>query len=100
MITIEHLNIDEDTLRKTGLRLSEKAIHAQLPPYSRIFEYPGLDNVYVMESDLYGNPMPEDYCFLAFHGRRGLIGKQLKIATLKRSSVEDIKGIVQHHIQG
>jgi hypothetical protein len=98
--TIEHLNIDQDTLRKTGLRLSEKPIQAQLPPNSRVFEYPGLEDVYVMESDLYGNPMPEDSCFLAFQGHRGLIGKHLKIETLRNSSVEDIKRMVQHHIEG
>ncbi len=67
-------NIDEETIHKVGLRLSDKHINAQIAPNARIFEYPYLDNVFVMESDLYGNRMPKNSCFLVFSGTHGLIG--------------------------
>ena len=93
-------NIDEETINKIGLRPSDKPVNAQAAPNSRVFEYPGLDNVFVMESDLYGNAMPEGSCFIAFYGKHGLIGKDLKIETLKKASVKDIKKIVQSNLGG
>ena len=93
-------NIDEETISKTGLRLSDEAINAQVAPGARVFEYPHLDKVFVMESDLYGNTMPKGSCFLAFYGQHGLIGKHLKVEVLKNSSVEDIKKMVESHIEG
>lgn len=93
-------NIDDTTIQKVGLRISEKPINAQLSLDSRIFEYPHLENVYVMESDLYGNVMPKNSCFLAFNGRHGLVGKHLTIEVLLNSSVEDIKHIVDTNIDG
>ena len=89
------VNIDEETINKVGLRLSDKPINAQIAPNTRVFEYPQLDNVFVMESDLYGNKMPKNSCFLAFYGSHGFIGKHLKVETLKKSSAEDIKKIVE-----
>jgi hypothetical protein len=94
------VNIDDETIRKAGLRLTDKAINAHLAPSSRVFEIPGLENVFVMESDLYGNTMPKDSCFLAFYGRNGLIGTHLKVDTLKHASVEEIKKIVESHSEG
>ena len=61
-------NIDDDTIRKVGLRPSDQLINAQIAPDARVFEYPHLENVFIMESDLYGNRMPKDSCFLAFSG--------------------------------
>lgn len=90
-------NIDEETISKIGLRLSDKDINAQIAPDARVFEYPGLDNVFIMESDLYGNTMPEGTCFLAFFGHRGLIGRHLKIETLKSASKKEIEAMVESH---
>jgi hypothetical protein len=53
-----------------------------------------------MESDLYGNKMPEGSCFLAFNGHHGLMGKHLKLETLRNSSVEDIKKMVESNLEG
>jgi hypothetical protein len=95
MIQINKAGIDEQTITKLGLRLSEKSINAQVAPNARVFEYPSLDNVFIMENDLYGNIMPLDFCFLAFYGQHGLIGKQLKVETLQKATVEEINAIVQ-----
>ena len=95
-----NFNIDDDTISKLGLRLSGKEINAQIAPDARIFEYPGLDNVFVMESDLYGNTMQEGSCFLASLGNHGLIGRHLKIETLKHISKEDIKAMIESISEG
>ena len=94
------VNIDDDTINKVGLRLSEKPINADIAIESRVFEYPNLENVFIMESDLYGNAMPKDSCFLAFKGHHGLIGKHLSVQALKYASAEDIKNMVQHNNEG
>jgi hypothetical protein len=98
--TTTDMNIDDETIRKIGLRLSDKAINAQISPEARVFEYPHLENVFIMESDLYGNKMPKDSCFLAFKGVHGLIGKHLKVETLKNATAEDIKNIVESNQEG
>ncbi len=100
MITIDNVNIDDKTISKIGLQQTDKHINAQIAPNARVFEYPYLDNVFIMESDLYGNSMPKNSCFLAFYGNHGLIGKQLSVETLKNASVEDIKNIVQSNTEG
>lgn len=94
------VNIDDDTIKKVGLRLSEKTINAETAIESRVFEYPHLENVFIMESDLYGNAMPKYSCFLAFKGHHGLIGKHLSVETLRNASEEDIKNLVEHHNEG
>ena len=96
----KHFNIDNETISKIGLRLSHKHINAQIAPDARVFEYPGLDNVFVMESDLYGNAMPEGSCFLVSLGNHGLIGRHLKIETLKHASKEEIKAMIESHSEG
>lgn len=68
-------------------------------PNTRIFEFPDLQNVFVLESDLYGNPTPDGLCFLAFYGKRGLMGKFMRIENLKKSSAADIKLLVERHSQ-
>ena len=93
-------NIDDETIRKAGLRISMKPINAQITPNSRIFEYPHLEDVFIMESDLYGNRMPKNSCFLVFNGKHGLIGKHLAIKTLRNSSVADIRQIVEKNAEG
>jgi hypothetical protein len=93
-------NIDDATIQRIGLRISEKAINAQIAQDCRIFEYPHLKNVYVMESDLYGNTMPENSCFLAFDGKHGLIGKHMTIETLRNSTLADIRHIVETNTDG
>jgi hypothetical protein len=100
MENIKNENIDDDTISKIGLRLSDRQINAQIAPNARVFEYPDLENVYVMESDLYGNIMPKDAIFLAFYGKHGLIGKQIKISTLKNASVDDVQKLIQSNEEG
>ena len=95
MTNNEDFNIDDETIRKVGLQQSVKHINAQTAPNARIFEYPGLENVFIMESDLYGNTKPKGSCFLAFDSNHGLIGKHLKVETLKNASMEDIKKMVE-----
>jgi len=100
MIKSSDLNLDEKTISKIGLRLSDKLINAQIAPCARVFEYPHIENVFIMESDLYGNVMPKNHCFLAFYGTHGLIGKHLKVETLKNASVEYIKKMVESNSEG
>lgn len=95
MADTKQLNLDRETIEQLGLQQSHKSINAQIAPEARIFEYPGIENVYIMESDLYGNPMPEGSCFLAFEGRAGLIGKHIRVEELRNSGLEDIKKMVE-----
>src|SRR3954447_16133514 len=100
MINNNEYNIDEKTIKTVGLKLTKAPINASTALLARVFEYPHLENVYIMESDLYGNTMPKDSCFLAFNGRHGLIGKHLKVETLRRSSVMEIQKMVQDNNEG
>jgi hypothetical protein len=93
-------NIGVETIIKLGLKSGDKKINAQISRDARIFEYPDLENVFIMENDLYGNIMPKDYCFLAFYGNHGLIGKALRMETLSNSSVADIQAIVKSNTEG
>ena len=99
-MTSTESNIDEETISKIGLQLSDKPILAQATTDARVFEYPSLENVFVMESDPYGNVMPKGSCFLAFYGSHGLIGKHLRVEELKNASVDDIKKLVDTHSEG
>lgn len=94
------MNIDKETISKLGLRPSDKAISLQISPEARVFEYPHLENVFIMESDLYGNTMPRGSCFLAFTGPHGLIGKHLKVEALKNATPVDIKNMVEENQEG
>ena len=94
-------NIDLQTIKSIGLRLTNKPLTiASQDPTSRVFEYPHLKDVYIMESDLYGNVMPHDSCFIAFNGQHGLIGKHMKVEKLKKSTLSDIEKIVQSNNEG
>jgi hypothetical protein len=94
MSDIISYNIDEETISKLGLILTNKKINSDSTPHARVFEYPHLDNVFIMENDLYGSTMPEHSCFIAFNGRHGLVGKHLTIDELKKSTVENIRKLV------
>jgi hypothetical protein len=100
MFEANQLNLDQDTIVQLGIRRCYKRINAQIAPNARVFEYPAIENVYIMESDLYGNPMPKGSCFLAFEGRAGLMGKHITIATLRNSSIEDIRKMVEDNHAG
>ena len=93
-------SIDEQTISKLGLQPARKQINANIAPDARVFDYPGLDDVFVMESDLYGNKMPKHSCFLVFMGQHGLIGKHLKVETLNNASLQDIRNMVDNHNEG
>ena len=92
-------HVDDETINTIGLKLSDKPL-SSLPTNSRVFEYPDLENVFVMDTDLYGNMLPEEFCFLAFYGQHGLIGDRLEVETLRNSRADDIKKIVQRNIEG
>ena|SRR5688572_23822378 len=92
--------LDDETIESLGLILTESPLTAEISHPGRVFEYPHLKGVYIMESDLYGNPMPEGSCFLAFNGTHGLMGEHLKIQTLRTSSVEDIRSRVEKEREG
>jgi hypothetical protein len=94
------VNLDEETIRQAGLRPTDKTVSGTIAPGARVFEYPGLEHVYVMESDLYGNVMPKGSCFLAFEGRNGLMGRHIKVETLKQCSVEEIKKLIDSNAAG
>src|SRR5688500_7606712 len=94
------LNISNQTIQQVGLQISHERINANIAEDARIFTYPGLDNVYIMESDLYGNTMPKGSCFLSFKGKHGLVGKHLSIETLTKLSAEEIKIIIDANSEG
>lgn len=100
MIDITDTNISRETISKVGLRLSHQAINADISPAARVFEYPHLKDVFVMENDLYGNVMPKDSCFLAFYGRHGLIGKQITVEKLRNATTDEIENLVKINIEG
>jgi hypothetical protein len=100
MESINDINIDEETISKIGLRPSDRSINAQIAPEARVFIYPFLEDVFVMESDLYGNKMPKDSCFLVFKGHHGLIGRHLKVEVLRNSTIKEIKDMVQSNCEG
>lgn len=100
MSDIISYNIDEETISKLGLIITNKQINAPSTPHARVFEYPHLDNVFIMENDLYGTTRPEHTCFIAFNGRHGLVGKQLSIEELKNASAEDIRKLVADNSEG
>jgi hypothetical protein len=100
MIKTGEYNIDAETICHLGLQLSDQSINAETAFSARVFEYPNLDNVYIMESDLYGNTMPKDSCFLAFNGLHGMVGKHLKVETLKHLSIMEIKKMVNDNNEG
>jgi hypothetical protein len=100
-MTIRNDNhLDNETIQELGLQPTNKPVNAQIAPGARVYEYPGFENVYIMESDLYGNEMPEGSCFLAFNGRHGLIGKHLQIKTLKNISADEIRKMIENNTEG
>ena len=92
--------LDDETIQTLGLIPSEDPLTAEISHPGRVFKYPHLKGVYIMESDLYGNPMPEGSCFLAFNGTHGLMGEHIKIDTLKSSTPEDIRSRIEKERQG
>jgi hypothetical protein len=92
--------LDDETIQSLGLILTDSPLTAEIAHPGRVFEYPHLEGVYIMESDLYGNPMPEGSCFLAFKGTHGLMGEHLKIQTLKSSTLQEIRSRVDKEREG
>ena len=92
--------IDAETIKAVGLKPTNTLLNAATALCARVYEYPSLEHVYVMDSDLYGHSLPKDSCFLAFDGRHGLMGKDLKVETLKHASVKEIEKIVQANNKG
>jgi hypothetical protein len=99
MIPSIDLHVDDETISTVGLKLSSNPL-ASISAYSRVFRYPDLEDVFIMETDLYGNSLPDDSCFLAFYGHHGLMGYELKLETLKNAKADEIKKIVESNIDG
>lgn len=95
MINEAAYHIDEENINRLGLRPAPIPAGSQLATNARVFGLPNLENVLVMESDLYGNPMPEGSCFLAVQGKHGLMGRRLRIEQLRNCSAEDLQKMVQ-----
>jgi len=87
--------INEEIIRQLGLQPSKLPSSIQAAQNARVFDYPTLENVYIMESDFYGNDLPEGLCFLAFQGRHGLLGTDLSVEQLRTASKEEIQKMVQ-----
>jgi hypothetical protein len=101
MIIEKAAHIDEETIESLGLQLTARPLTAEAVPASaRVYTYPHLEDVYIMETDLYGQPMPKDSCFIAFNGHHGLIGRTLKIEKLRRLAVSDIEKMVAENNRG
>ena len=43
-------NINNETINKVGLRISDKKINSEINTKARIFEYPHLENVFIRRS--------------------------------------------------
>jgi hypothetical protein len=91
---MKQINLETITINELGLYQAFKPLNAHANLKARVFQIPNLENVYIMESDLYGNEMPKGTCFLIFNSRNGLIGTSLLIETLRKSSIVDIRKIV------
>jgi hypothetical protein len=100
MSNIISWHIDEETINKLGLTITHKQINAPGTPNARVYAYPHLENVFIMENDLYGTIMPEHSCFIAFNGRNGLMGRHLFIEQLRNYTVEDIRKLVASNSEG
>ncbi|HEX2536109.1 MAG TPA: hypothetical protein VHK69_20350 [Chitinophagaceae bacterium] len=85
---------------RLGLYLSGERVNAPLAREAHVFAFSTLAGVYLMESDLYGNALEEGQYFLAFEGRAGLMGKNITLDDLQRSSLEDIKRLVTENHSG
>ncbi|HSB93594.1 MAG TPA: hypothetical protein VLC28_10765 [Flavitalea sp.] len=92
--------LDDQTIESLGLIPSDSPLTAEIQHPGRVFKYPHMKGVYIMESDLYGNPMPEGSCFLAFDGVHGLMGEHIKIQTLRSSTPDDIRKRVEKDKKG
>lgn len=100
MVNSKTINLSDEVIQNLGLILTDKHVSDQLDSNVRVFEYPHLKDVFIMESDLYGNVMPGESCFLAFHGKNGLMGKHLTVEKLMSSSVDDVKQMVDDNVDG
>jgi len=93
-------HIDEEIINSKRLQPAGIPAGSQLATNARVYEFPELENVFVMESDFYGNPMPAGSCFLAFQGKRGLLGRRLSVEKLRNCSTAEIQTIVQNSNEG
>jgi hypothetical protein len=100
MINEATYHIDEETIRRLGLRPADIHAGSQLATGARVYRFPNLENVLVMESDLYGNPMPEGSCFFAAQGKHGLMGRRLRVEKLRTCSAEDVREMAQRISEG
>jgi hypothetical protein len=93
-------HIDDETIRHLSLQPADIPQVSQLATNARVYAIPALENVFVMESDFYGNPMPEGSCFLAFQGKRGLMGRHISVDKLRNCSIGDLQRMVDSGIEG
>jgi hypothetical protein len=100
MISEAAYHIDAETIKTLRLHPATPPSGSQLASNARMYQFPNLENVYVMESDFYGNPMPEGSCFLAIQGKHGLIGRQMNVEKLRNCSAADLQKMMQSIQEG
>ena len=100
MIKSTEHHLDDEIISRAGLRPSSRPLVIQPASQARVFEFPALENVFVMERDFYGNEMPDGSCFLVFNGRHGLLGEELRVETLRNASTAEIREIVLRNSEG
>ena len=99
MINEATYHVNEDIIINLGLQPTTIPISSPSTVGVRAYSVPTLEQVYIMENDLYGNPLPEGSCFLAVQGKHGLIGRSIREVKLRNYSAGEILNIVQK-IQG
>jgi hypothetical protein len=93
-------HFDKELIHHLGLQPAAIPEGSQLTPNARVYAFPSLENVFVMESDFYGNPMPDGSYFLAFQGKRGLLGRHISVDELRNCSPDEIQKIVESLSEG
>jgi len=91
--------VSKQVISNLSLQLTDK-LDTVSELTGKIYKYPNIKDVYILEKDLYGNSMPEGYCFLAFSGSHGMIGRQLSLKTLEKASEEDMRILIESNEQG
>ena len=100
MINEATYHLDQEIVNHIGLKPADIPAKSQLATNARVYRFPSMENVFVMESDLYGNPMPEGLCFLAVQGKHGLMGRPLRVEKLRTRSTADIQKMAQSISEG
>jgi hypothetical protein len=100
MINEATYHIKQEIVNQIGLQPTDIPAGSQLATNARVYKFRDMEHVFVLESDLYGNPMPEGSCFLAVQGKHGLMGRRLRVEKLRTCSAEEIQKMAQGISEG